>query len=133
MVACSTCSPKKTETSLRIRRTGIASPHSLRLSSVTERQRYSRLSEGDSMASSDHYSQELSAQLRRAATRGMSHILVNARELHSSPGEFPIANDKMVSCRLAMRSEMTADDALLVSEDNAAGMTVRYVLPRTAK
>jgi hypothetical protein len=84
------------------------------------------------MVSSDHYSQELSAQLDRASTRGMSHLLINAHELHSSLGGFPGANDKMVSCRLAMRSEMKAGDVLLVAEDNAAGMTVRYVLPRTA-
>jgi hypothetical protein len=84
------------------------------------------------MVSTDHYSQELSAQLGRAATRGLSHILINARELHSALGDFPNANDKMVSCRLAMRSEMKAGDVLLVAEDNAAGMTVRYELPRTA-
>lgn len=84
------------------------------------------------MASSDHYSQELSPQLGRAATRGVSHILINARELHSSLGDFPDANDKMVSCRLAMRTEMKDDDVLLVTEDNAVGMTVRYVLPRSA-
>jgi hypothetical protein len=59
-------------------------------------------------------------------------ILINARELHSSLGAFPSANDKMVSCRLAMRSEMKAGDVLLVAEDDAAAMTVRYALPRTA-
>ena len=83
------------------------------------------------MASSDHYGQELNAQLGRAATRGMTHILVNARELHSSLGDFVSPNDQMVSCRLAMRTEMKAGDLLLVAEDNAADMTVRYVLPRT--
>jgi hypothetical protein len=41
------------------------------------------------MASADHYSQELSAQLGRAATRGMKHVFVTARELHSSLGDFP--------------------------------------------
>jgi len=53
-----------------------------------------------------------------------SHSLA-ALELQGSP------NDQMVSCRLAMRTEMKAGDLLLVAEDNAAGMTVRYVLPRT--
>ncbi len=84
------------------------------------------------MASSDHYSQELSAQLRRATTQGMSHILINARELHSSLANLSSANDKMVSCRLAMRIEMKDGDVLLVSDNGAAGMTVRYVLPRIA-
>jgi hypothetical protein len=84
------------------------------------------------MTSYDHYSQELRAQLGRAATGGMSHILINARELHSSLGDFPSANEKTVSCRLVMRTEMKTGDVLLVAEDNAAGMTVRYALPRTA-
>jgi len=82
------------------------------------------------MVPSDHYSQELSAQLGRASTRGLSHILINARDLHSSVGDFPSANDKMVSCRLAMRIEMRDGDVILVTENNAAGMTVRYLLPR---
>ena len=84
------------------------------------------------MVSSDHYAQELKAQFGRAATRGMSHILINSRELHSSLGDFPSLNDKPISCRLAMQSEMKAGDVLLVAEDSAEGMTVRYVLPRTA-
>jgi hypothetical protein len=50
-----------------------------------------------------------------------------------SIAHLPVANDKLVSCRLAMRGEMTADDALLMADGNAAGMTVRYVLPRLAK
>jgi hypothetical protein len=84
------------------------------------------------MVLSDHYTQELNAQFGRAATRGMSHIVVNSRELHSSLGDFPSSNDQLISCRLAMRTEMKAGDVLLVAEDSMAGMTVRYVLPRTA-
>ena len=84
------------------------------------------------MVPQDHYRHELSAQLERAATRGMTQLLVNARELHSSLGDFVSSNDRIVLCRLVMRSEMKAGDALvLVAEDSAAGMTVRYVLPRT--
>jgi len=79
------------------------------------------------MALSDHYSQELSEQLGRAATRGITHILVNARELHSSLGDCVNPNDQMASCRLAMRTEMKAGDVLFVAEDNA---TMRSVLPR---
>jgi len=84
------------------------------------------------MASSDHYSQELNAQFGRAVSRGMSHILINARELHSSLGDFPVATDQLVSCRLVMRNEMKAGDVIVVEEDHLLGMTVRYVLPRTA-
>jgi hypothetical protein len=64
--------------------------------------------------------------------RGMKHILVNARELHSSLGDVPEANDKLVSCRVAMQREMKAGDVILVAEDSAVGMTVRYMLPRIA-
>jgi hypothetical protein len=82
------------------------------------------------MVSSDHYSQELNAQFGRAASRGMSHVLINARELHSSLGDFPGSNDRLVSCRLVMRNEMKAGDVLVVAEDHLIGVTVRYVLPR---
>jgi hypothetical protein len=84
------------------------------------------------MASSDHYIEELNAQFGRAASRGMSHVLINARELHSSLGDFPGSNDKLVSCRLVMRNEMKAGDVMVVAEDHMLGMTVRYVLPRAA-
>lgn len=56
------------------------------------------------MVSSDHYSQELNAQFGRAVSRGMSHILINARELHSSLGDFPNPDDRLTSCRLVMRN-----------------------------
>jgi urease accessory protein UreE len=84
------------------------------------------------MPSSDHYGQELREQLQRAATQRISHLLVNERDLHSSLRDLTSTNDMMVACRLAMRSEMKAGDVILVTESNAAGMTVRYVLPRAA-
>jgi hypothetical protein len=84
------------------------------------------------MVSSGHYSQELNAQLGRAASRGMSHILINARELHASLGDFPGSDDKLVSCRLAMRNEMKAGDVMVVTQEHLVGMTVRYLLPRAA-
>ena len=84
------------------------------------------------MVSADHYSQELNAQFGRAVSRGMSHILINARELHESLGDFPSVNDKLVSCRLVMRNEMKAGDVMVVTQENLVGMTVRYLLPRAA-
>jgi hypothetical protein len=84
------------------------------------------------MVSSDHYSQELSAQFGRAVSRGMSHILINVRELHASLGDFPSSNDRLSSCGLVMRNEMKAGDVIVVAEDHLVGMTVRYVLPRAA-
>ena len=82
------------------------------------------------MVPPDHYSQELNAQFGRAVSRGMLHILINVRELHSSLGDFPDSNDKLVSCRLVMRNEMKAGDVIVVEEDHLVGMTVRYLLPR---
>jgi hypothetical protein len=82
------------------------------------------------MISPDHYSQELNAQFERAASRGMSHILVNARELHASLGDFPGSDDKLTSCRLVMRNEMKTGDVMVVTRENLMGMTVRYLLPR---
>lgn len=84
------------------------------------------------MVSSDHYSQELNAQFGRAVSRGMSHILINARELHSSLGDFPNPDDRLTSCRLVMRNEMKTGDVMVVTEDHLVGMTIRYLLPRTA-
>ena len=84
------------------------------------------------MVSADHYSQELNAQFGRAVSRGMSHILINARELHASLGDFPNSDDKLVSCRLVMRNEMKAGDVMVVTQENLVGMTVRYLLPRAA-
>jgi hypothetical protein len=68
----------------------------------------------------------------RAASRGMSHILINARELNASLGDFPGSNDRLISCRLVMRNEMKAGDMIVVAEGHLVGVTVRYVLPRGA-
>ena len=53
------------------------------------------------MVSADHYSQELNAQFGRAVSRGMSHILINARELHASLGDFPSVNVRYLLPRAA--------------------------------
>jgi hypothetical protein len=82
---------------------------------------------------SDHFRQELKAQLGRASARGANHVLINVRDLHSSLGDVPNSKDDLMACRLAMRSEMIAGDVLIVAEDNQAGMTVRYALPRQIK
>ena len=82
------------------------------------------------MASSDHYGHELRAQLAQATARGQNHILINVRDLQASFADLTRSNRETINCRLAMRSEMNLTDVLLVAEDNAAGMTVRYGLPR---
>lgn len=82
------------------------------------------------MVSSDHFQQELKAQLGRASSRGANHLLVNVRDLHCSLGDFAGSREDLMTCRLAMRSEMVVGDVLIVTEDTQAGMTVRYALPR---
>ncbi len=79
------------------------------------------------MVSSDHYRQELRAQLARAATGGRIDLLVNSAELCRS-----IANGHSgsVSCCAAMEAEFMPGDTLLLDQTNGAGMTVRYLLPR---
>ena len=79
------------------------------------------------MVSTDHFRQELLAQLGRAATRGCIDILINSGELcrsttrdGSGPG----------SCCDAMQEEFKLGDTLLLDRTAGAGMTVRYLLPR---
>ena len=80
------------------------------------------------MVSTDHFRQELLAQLIRAATQGRIDFLLNSGELcrstardGSGPG----------SCCDAMQEEFKLGDTLLLDQTNGAGMTVRYRLPRT--
>jgi len=82
------------------------------------------------LVSCDHYGHELRAQLAQATARGQTHILINVRDLQASFGNLTRSNRETINCRLAMRSEMNLTDVLLVAEDDAAGMTVRYGLPR---
>jgi hypothetical protein len=81
------------------------------------------------MVSSDHFRQELVAQMSRASGRGATHILINARDLHCSLGDFLGVNDEMIQCRVAMQAEMTIGDVLIITASPAARMTVRYALP----
>ena len=80
------------------------------------------------MVSTDHYRQELRAQLARAATGGRIDLLVNSGELSRS-----IVNGSSgsSSCCAAMEAEFMPGDTLLLDQTNGAGMTVRYLLPRT--
>jgi hypothetical protein len=80
------------------------------------------------MVSTDHFRHELRAQLARAATGGRIDLLVNSGELCRS-----IANggSGSGSCCAAMDAEFMPGDTLLLDRTNGAGMTVRYLLPRT--
>jgi UDP-N-acetylmuramyl pentapeptide synthase len=80
------------------------------------------------MVSTDHFRQELLAQLGRAATNGSIDVLINSGELCRS-----ISNgySSSVACCDAMQGEFKLGDTLLLDRSNGAGMTVRYLLPRT--
>jgi hypothetical protein len=84
------------------------------------------------MVSIDHYRDELVAQLGRAAKLGRIDILANAAELYRSLAKSPQTAKEMGRCCDAMQAEMKPGDTLLVERANGAGMTVRYLLPRTA-
>jgi hypothetical protein len=81
------------------------------------------------MVSTDHFRHELRAQLARATTVGRIDLLVNSGELCRS-----IANGSSTaaSCFEAMEAEFMPGDTLLLDRTNGAGMTVRYLLPRTS-
>jgi hypothetical protein len=79
------------------------------------------------MVSTDHFRQELLAQLGRAATRGCIDILINSEELCRST---PRDGSGPGSCCDAMREEFKMGDRLLLDRTNGAGMTIRYLLPR---
>ena len=68
----------------------------------------------------------------RAAKLGRIDILANAAELYRSLAKSPQTAKEMRRCCDAMQAEMKPGDTLLVERANGAGMTVRYLLPRTA-
>ncbi len=80
------------------------------------------------MVSTDHFRQELLAQLGRAATQGRIDILINSGELYRSIAK---GGFRSGSCCDAMQEEFKMGDTLLLDRTNGAGMTVRYLLPRT--
>jgi hypothetical protein len=79
------------------------------------------------MVSTDHFRQELLAQLGRAAHGGRIDVLINSGELcrSVSNGSF-----SALACHDAMQAEFKLGDTLLLDRTNGAGMTVRYLLPR---
>jgi UDP-N-acetylmuramyl pentapeptide synthase len=81
------------------------------------------------MVSTDHVRQELLAQLGRAATHGRIDVLINSGELCRS---ITRGSSGSASCCDAMQEEFRLGDTLLLDRSNGAGMTIRYLLPRTA-
>jgi hypothetical protein len=79
------------------------------------------------MVSTDHFRQELCAQLGRAATLGQIDVLVNSGELCRA---IPRGGAWSNSCCDAMQAEFKLGDTLVLDRSHGAGMTVRYLLPR---
>jgi hypothetical protein len=82
------------------------------------------------MVWTDHFRQELLAQMNRAFKGGLIDVLINSRDLHRSFGGYPGSLHGMPSCCDAMQAEMKPGDTLVVERANDTGMTVRYRLPR---
>jgi len=82
------------------------------------------------MVSTDHFRQELLAQMCRASAHGSIDILITSGELYRSLGGYPGSSHGLPFCCDAMQDEMKPGDILLVERANGAGMTVRYYLPR---
>jgi hypothetical protein len=83
------------------------------------------------LVSTDHFRQGLLAQMGRATKGGRIDILINSGELYRSLGGYPGSTHGMPYCCDAMQDEMTLGDTLLIDRTNGAGMTVRYLLPRS--
>jgi hypothetical protein len=83
------------------------------------------------VVSIDHFRQGLQAQMARAAIGGRIDVLINSGELYRSLGGYPGSMHGMPSCCDAMRAEMKLGDTMLLDRTSGAGMTVRYLLPRT--
>jgi hypothetical protein len=83
------------------------------------------------MVSTDHFRRELVARLGRATHRGAIDILVNSGELYSALGGYPGSTHGMPACCDAMQDEMKLGDTLVLDRANRAGMTIRYLLPRS--
>jgi hypothetical protein len=84
------------------------------------------------VVSSDHFRQELLAQIERAAKRGAQHIQINSGELHRAVGGYPGPNHRMPSCCNVMQDEMKSGDVLIDNSEKSKELelTIRYLLPR---
>jgi hypothetical protein len=80
------------------------------------------------MVSSDHFRQELLAQMGRAAHIGHIDVLINSGDLCRA---LPTGSVWSSACCDAMQDEFKPGDTMLLDRSSGAGMTVRYLLPRT--
>jgi hypothetical protein len=83
------------------------------------------------MVSTDHFRRGLLAQMVRATKSGQLDILINCGQLYRSLGGYPRSTHGMAFCCDAMQAEMKPGDTMILDRANGAGMTVRYLLPRS--
>jgi hypothetical protein len=83
------------------------------------------------MVTMDLFRQGLLAQMARATYQGRIDVLINSGELYRSLGGDPGSTHGMPFCCDAMEAEMKLGDVVLIERANGAGMTVRYLLPRS--
>ena len=81
------------------------------------------------MVSTDHFRQELLAQLGRSAQGGRIDVVINSGELCRT---VPRGSSWSNACCDAMQAEFKLGDTMLLDRSSGAGMTVRYLLPRNA-
>ena len=77
----------------------------------------------------DHFRQELHDQMQHASAWGAKAVVINARELHSSFGDF-LGPHHQPKCSDVMEEEMVDGDVVLADKSDADGLTIRYQLPR---
>jgi hypothetical protein len=79
----------------------------------------------------DLFRKGLLEQMKRATRHGRIDVLINSGELYRALGGYPGSTHGMPFCCDAMEAEMKLGDVLLIERANGAGMTVRYLLPRS--
>ena len=80
------------------------------------------------LVSADHFRQELLLWMKRAAENGATDVLINSAELRHALRGGDFGTD--VCCDV-MEAEMKPGDVLVLDRTSGAGLTVRYLLPRT--
>ena len=81
------------------------------------------------MVSDDYFRQEIHMQMHRAASWGAKAVVINARQLHSSFGDF-LEPKHQPRCTDVMEQEMIDGDVVVAEKSDADGLTIQYRLPR---
>ncbi len=78
------------------------------------------------------FKQALLQTLKVAQNKGLKEITVNAGELHRQVGGYPGTNNRMATCTMVLKNEMTDGDIIIKDTNKGAGasVTIKYILPR---